>query len=64
MIGFTADYVSGKVHVQEEELSNAGWFNRNQLPPIPDKMSIARRLIDDYIAEERPDQEKESSTIN
>lgn len=55
MIGFTADYVRGEVQVQEEELSNAGWFNRNHLPPIPDKMSIARKLIDDYIAEERPD---------
>lgn len=51
MIGFTADYVSGDLHVQEEELSNAKWFNRNHLPPIPDKMSIARRLIDDYVAE-------------
>ncbi|MBR1667860.1 MAG: NAD(+) diphosphatase [Bacteroidaceae bacterium] len=51
MIGFTADYVSGEVHVQEEELSNAGWFDREHLPPIPDKMSIARKLIDDYIAE-------------
>ena len=59
MIGFTADYVKGEVHVQEEELSNAGWFNRDHLPPIPDKMSIARKLIDDYIEEERPDKEKE-----
>ena len=52
MIGFTADYVSGELRLQEEELSRAGWFNRTTLPPIPDKMSIARRLIDDYIAEE------------
>jgi NAD+ diphosphatase len=51
MIGFTADYMSGELNLQEEELSNAGWFNRNHLPPIPDKMSIARKLIDDYIAE-------------
>ena len=51
MIGFTADYVSGTLHLQEEELSKAGWFDRQHLPPIPDKMSIARRLIDDYIAE-------------
>ena len=51
MIGFTADYVSGEIHLQEEELSQARWFNRDHLPPIPDKMSIARKLIDDYIAE-------------
>lgn len=52
MIGFTADYVSGEVRLQDEELSSARWFNRRCLPPIPDKMSIARLLIDDYLAEE------------
>lgn len=49
MIGFTADYVSGELHLQKEELSRAGWFNKNNLPQIPDKMSIARKLIDDYL---------------
>lgn len=48
MIGFTADYVDGNIHVQEEELSNAGWFGADNLPPVPDKMSIARQLIDDF----------------
>ena len=48
MIGFTADYAEGELHLQEEELSNAGWFDKEHLPPIPDKMSIARRLIDDW----------------
>ncbi len=51
MIGFTADYVSGQMHLQAEELSRGGWFDRHHLPPIPDKMSIARQLIDDYLAE-------------
>lgn len=58
MIGFTADYVSGDLRLQEEELNNAGWFDRQHLPPIPDKMSIARRLIDDYIAERENQQDK------
>lgn len=51
MIGFTADYVSGDIHLQEEELSGAGWFDYEHLPQIPDKMSIARKLIDNYIEE-------------
>lgn len=51
MIGFTADYVSGELHLQEEELSQAGWFDREHMPQIPDKMSIARKLIDNYIKE-------------
>ena len=51
MIGFTADYAGGELHLQEEELSNAGWFDKEHLPQIPDKMSIARKLIDNYIEE-------------
>ena len=50
MIGFTADYVSGEIHLQDEELSRGGWFTSNKLPLIPDKMSIARRLIDDWVS--------------
>lgn len=49
MVGFTADYVSGDVHLQRSELSNGGWFNRNNLPTIPEKLSIARMLIDDWL---------------
>lgn len=58
MIGFTADYVSGELRLQKEELSNAGWFDRENLPPIPDKMSIARKLIDNYIEERETNQTK------
>lgn len=57
MIGFTADYVAGELHLQEAELSRAGWFNKDNLPIIPDKMSIARKLIDDYLGGEKIDGE-------
>ena len=49
MIGFTADYLSGEIHLQEEELSRGSWFDRQHLPMLPDKLSIARKLIDDWI---------------
>lgn len=49
MIGFTADYVDGEIHLQDEELSNGGWYDVDHLPPLPGKMSIARELIDDWI---------------
>ena len=51
MVGFTADYVSGDLHLQRSELDDAGWFDRNHLPPVPDKMSIARQLIDSWLEE-------------
>ena len=49
MVGFTADYVSGNVHLQRSELSSGGWFDKDNLPTIPEKLSIARRLIDDWL---------------
>jgi len=49
MIAFTADYDSGELLLQEEELSYGGWFEPDNMPQIPDKASIARRLIDDWI---------------
>lgn len=49
MVGFTADYAGGEIRLQREELTDGGWFTRDNLPPIPDKASIARRLIDDWL---------------
>lgn len=49
MVGFHADYVSGDIHLQREELSGGGWFTRDNLPELPEKLSIARQLIDDWL---------------
>jgi NAD+ diphosphatase len=49
MLGFTADYVAGEVHLQREELSKGQFFDRNHLPAIPKRLSLARVLIDDWL---------------
>ena len=49
MVGFTARYKSGSLSLQEEELSAGGWFHRNKLPQIPEKLSLARKLIDHWL---------------
>lgn len=49
MVGFTAEYDSGHIHVQREELKNVAWFHRDHLPNLPEKLSIARHLIDDWL---------------
>lgn len=49
MVGFHADYAGGDIHLQRSELSKGAWFSRNNLPRIPEKLSIARRLIDDWL---------------
>lgn len=49
MVGFHADYVAGDVSLNDGELSAAAFFGRDNLPPIPEKLSMARRLIDSWI---------------
>lgn len=51
MVGFTADYASGRIKIQEEELSSGGWFHRDKMPEVPKKLSLARMLIDDWLGE-------------
>ncbi len=50
MVGFHADYAAGEIHLQRSELSKGAWFHRDHLPHIPEKLSIARRLIDDWLS--------------
>ena len=49
MIGFTARYAGGKIAIDNREIVEASWFSADNLPKIPDKISIARRLIDWFI---------------
>lgn len=49
MAGYTAEYDGGELHPQESELADARWFDADHLPDIPDKASIARRLIDRWL---------------
>jgi NAD+ diphosphatase len=53
MIGFTAHYASGEIREQADEIMHAAWFSRRgELPRLPGKLSIARRLIDSFLAQE------------
>jgi NAD+ diphosphatase len=46
MIAFTCDWSAGEICPRPGEIEAAGWFDVFQLPKIPSKISIARRLID------------------
>lgn len=50
MIGFTAQYAGGDLHLQEGEIEDARWFGVDDLPLLPPRMSIARALIEDFLA--------------
>lgn len=48
MLGFTAEYESGEVIPDGEELDKAGWFGADELPEIPPFGSISRKLIENF----------------
>jgi NAD+ diphosphatase len=49
MIGFAATYAGGEISLNDEEIETADWFTADTLPPIPGKISIARKLIDWFL---------------
>jgi NAD+ diphosphatase len=56
MIAFFADYDSGELRIDGSEIEDAQWFdieNLENLPRLPARISIARRLIDAAIGEMR-----------
>jgi NAD+ diphosphatase len=53
MVGFTAEYVGGDIVLEAGEIADAIWCAADALPKIPPKMSIARRLIDWFVATNR-----------
>jgi len=53
MIAFVCDWAGGEICAQEGEIEAADWFDVLQLPKLPSKISIARRLIDAVSAEIR-----------
>ncbi|EYF02570.1 NADH pyrophosphatase [Chondromyces apiculatus DSM 436] len=50
MIGFTARYAGGEIQVDTRELEEARWFHRDEMPSLPPPISIARQLIDAWLA--------------
>jgi len=56
MLGFTAEATSGEIQLNDGELEDAQWFTRNELrsgfPKLPYRLSIARRLVDNWLHRE------------
>ncbi|WP_263145722.1 NAD(+) diphosphatase [Pseudomonas sp. RIT-PI-AD] len=57
MLGFHAEYASGEIVPQPGEIEDARWFHPDRLPPLPAPHSIARYLIDLYLARRSGDAE-------
>jgi len=63
MLGFHARYAGGDLVVDGEEIAEARWFGADELPAIPGRISIARKLIDDWRGRSGPRIADEESGI-
>lgn len=45
MIGFTAEYESGEILVDGKEITHADWYDKSNLPNLPNETTIARQII-------------------
>jgi len=48
MIGFRARSAGGDLVLDETEIAEANWYRRDELPPLPNRISISRRLIEEW----------------
>lgn len=64
MIAFVCDWASGEIRPQESEIEEAKWFKVLQLPKLPSKISIARRLIDVQVANIRASIDRSEGTTD
>ena len=53
MIAFTAEYSSGALKIDNHEIVEAGWYGAHELPQIPGRASVARKLIDCFVREHK-----------
>ena len=57
MVGFFAEWAGGDIRADGTEILDANWYRADKLPMIPPPLSIARRLIDVWLADVRNSQE-------
>ncbi len=46
MTGFTAEYAGGEITLQESELADGGWYDADNLPPLPPPAGAAYKMIE------------------
>lgn len=51
MLGFRAEHASGEIVCDPTEIVEANWYRKDDLPMIPPGISIARKIIDAWLAE-------------
>ena len=49
MLGFSCEYHSGEIKVDETEITEANWYRWNNLPYVPPKTSLSGLLINSFV---------------
>jgi NAD+ diphosphatase len=49
MLGFSCEYHSGDIKVDETEIAEANWYKWNNLPYVPPKTSLSGLLINSFV---------------
>jgi NAD+ diphosphatase len=49
MLGYLAAYESGEIAIDDKELDDARWFDRDSMPDLPPPLSISRQIINMWI---------------
>ncbi len=49
MIGYFAEYDSGDIRLEEEEITDAQWFHYTQLPDVPSIDSLSGMMIQSFV---------------
>jgi NAD+ diphosphatase len=49
MVGFLAEYKSGDIVMDAEELADARWFDRDAMPLIPPPTAISGQILDIWL---------------
>lgn len=58
MLGFFADYASGTLNIDNNEIEDAGWYRYDDLPGRPSSnISIASKMLNKFIAEQEEKQQ-------
>lgn len=57
MVAFFADYAGGTITPDQTEIAEAAWFSLDDLPQLPDLISISRELIDAACQSRSPDRQ-------
>lgn len=55
MVAFTAQCSTEKITIDNQEITAAAWFSAHNLPEIPDKPSVGRKLIDWFVEKHQLD---------